>query len=307
MAVRARDRPFVIQWNQGCHGFAGIAVDSLADEQYSGLMRFLGIHVEAVSPEEAESVIVSHVEGTAPGTVVIHANLNTAHSSIRDADLLEALEFPGNLVLFEGIGLKVAHWLTSGEWRPDANGTDLVPAVLRKLAHRSIRVVLVGGHDGVAAAAAEEMHRRFPHVKVVGAWNGYGDRQDEAQLLGAIAEAKPDIVLLGLGTPLQEPLAVAWAAQTGAKVTWAVGGLLDYLAGVRCRAPGLLRQLRLEWLWRLALYPSAYGRRYALQGIWLLCQVLRIWTSRWASGAGRASVDPNLGHKPGRPATGTGD
>jgi exopolysaccharide biosynthesis WecB/TagA/CpsF family protein len=297
----------VIQWNQGCHGFAGIAVDSQADEHCAYLMRFLGIHVEAVSPEEAESVIVSHVEGAAPGTVVIHANLNTAHSSIRDAGLRQALEFPGNLVLFEGIGLKVAHWLTSGEWRPDANGTDLVPAVLRKLAHRSIRVVLVGGHDGVAAAAAEEMHRRFPHVQVVGAWNGYGDRRDEAQLLGAIAKVKPDIVLLGLGTPLQEPLAVAWSAQTGAKVTWAVGGLLDYLAGVRCRAPWMLRLLRLEWLWRLALYPSTYGRRYVLQGMWLLGQVCRIWTSRWTAGAGRSSVDLDLDRTPGRPANGTGD
>ena len=162
-------------------------------------MRFLGIHVEAVSPDQAESIIVSRVEGTAAGTVVIHANLNTAHSSIRDASLRQALEFPGNLVLFEGIGLKVARWLTSGEWRPDANGTDLVPAVLRRLAHRSIRVVLVGGQDGVAAAAALEMKRRFPHIQVVGAWNGYGDRWDEARLLGAIAEARPDILLLGLG------------------------------------------------------------------------------------------------------------
>jgi len=304
-AVRARHRKPVVRSNQGCHRFAGIAVDSLDDGPWVELMRFLGIRVEAVSPEQAEGIIVSRVEGAASGGVVIHANLNTAHSSIRDTRLRQALECPGNLVLFEGIGLKVARWLTSGEWRPDANGTDLVPAVLQRLAHRSVRVVLVGGRDGVAAAAAATMAQRYPHVRVVGAWNGYGDRQDEARLLAAIADARPDIVLLGLGTPVQEPLAVAWAAQTGARLTWAVGGLLDYMAGVRCRAPWLMRLLRLEWLWRLALYPAAYGRRYVLQGSWLFGQVLRIWMNRWTSVTGRGRVDAEAAL--GRPADGSGD
>jgi len=243
-------------------------------------MRFLGIDVAAVSPGRAEKIIAEQIEGTAPCAVMIHANLNTAYSATRDARLREALEHPGSVVLFEGIGLKLARWLTSGEWQPDANGTDLVPAVLRRLAHRPLRLVLVGGREGVATQAGAELERRFPFVKVVGAWNGYGARIDEEHLLEAIRTASPDIVLLGLGTPIQERLAVSWAARSGAKVIWAVGGLLDYTAGVRLRAPRLMRGLRLEWLWRLALYPRAYGRRYALQGAWLCLQVLRIWTGR---------------------------
>lgn len=265
---------------------------TLGHSQGLHLMRFLGINVETVSPSRAEKIIVDHLEGEAVGAVVIHANLNTAHSSLRDERLRAALEAPGSLVLFEGIGLKVARWLTSGEWWPDANGTDLVPSVLESLAHRPVKVALVGGHDGVAAAAGEQMKKRFRNLQVVGAWNGYEDRNNEAALLRAITDSKPDIVLLGLGTPIQEPLAVALANPTGAKVIWAVGGLLDYMAGVRRRAPFVVRMVRLEWLWRLALYPRSYARRYIVQAVWLLWQVLMIWTERRAPGPNRSAANP---------------
>ncbi len=243
-------------------------------------MRFLGLEVEAIAARDAAGLVESRVRSEVAGSVVIHANLNTAHTATQDPGLLHAMQASGCIVLFEGIGLKVARWLTSGEWHPDSNGTDLVPSVLGRLADRPLRLALVGGLDGVADRAAVLVEQKFLNVRVVGTWNGYSDRRDEGVLLSAINASRPDVLLLGLGTPVQEKLAVAWAARSGAKVTWAVGGLLDYWAGSRKRAPLFLRMLRLEWLWRIALYPRTYGRRYFVQGPWLIRQVARLWLTR---------------------------
>jgi N-acetylglucosaminyldiphosphoundecaprenol N-acetyl-beta-D-mannosaminyltransferase len=52
-----------------------------------------------------------------------------------------------------------------------------------------------------------------------------------------------------------------------------VGGVLDFLAGRRRRAPAVVRRAHLEWLWRLALEPWR-ARRMAVLPLYALA-VLR--------------------------------
>ncbi|MDQ6846261.1 MAG: WecB/TagA/CpsF family glycosyltransferase, partial [Candidatus Dormibacteraeota bacterium] len=49
-----------------------------------------------------------------------------------------------------------------------------------------------------------------------------------------------------------------------------VGGTLDYLAGTARRAPALVRQAGLEWLWRLGREPSRWRRQLVLPQFWFL-------------------------------------
>jgi beta-1,4-glucosyltransferase len=232
-------------------------------------VRVLGLEAQALDTEVAATQIEHLLRSGTSDAVLLHANLNTAHTADLDPDLRRSLQSTRSIVLFEGIGLKAAAWLGGGRWLPDTNGTDLVPATLARLSDMPLRVALVGGEDGVARGAGLALQRRFPQVTIVGTWNGFADRVDEDALVAELRAARPDVLLLGLGTPVQEVLAVDWSARSGARLTWAVGGLLDYFAGARQRAPGGLRALRLEWLWRVFLYPSTYGRRYAVQGLWL--------------------------------------
>jgi len=54
-----------------------------------------------------------------------------------------------------------------------------------------------------------------------------------------------------------------------------VGALFDFLSGSIPRAPALLRVLRLEWLFRLALEPGRLWRRYLIGNPLFLWRVLR--------------------------------
>jgi len=213
------------------------------------------------------------------GVLVTHVNLNTLFHSAQDAELGAALVHPGVTLLFEGVALKVARFMTALDWWPDVNGTDLVPLYLARHANSPMRIALVGGRPGVAAAAARRLQHSFPNVQIVAEVNGYGDLDDERTAMDVVREAGADLILVGLGTPLQEPLAMRWAAERVAPLFWTVGGLFDLWAGTRTRAPRWSRACRLEWLWRLVCRPDRYWQRTLIHGPWL---AHRIWRHWWA-------------------------
>jgi len=78
-----------------------------------------------------------------------------------------------------------------------------------------------------------------------------GNEENELQSL--IDRLSPDIIWLGLSTPRQE----RWMAQhlntLTARVMIGVGAAFDFHAGLVGQAPAWIRQIGLEWLYRLCL------------------------------------------------------
>lgn len=59
-----------------------------------------------------------------------------------------------------------------------------------------------------------------------------------------------------MGSPKQEKFIWKYKSELGAKVGIGVGGVFDVLAGEKKRAPEIIQNLGLEWLYRLILEPS---------------------------------------------------
>jgi exopolysaccharide biosynthesis WecB/TagA/CpsF family protein len=102
--------------------------------------------------------------------------------------------------------------------------------------------------------------------------DGYVDPYTVAERVRA---ARPDVLLVALGNPLQECWIDANLAQLDARVAIGVGALFDYLAGRVVRAPRWVRALRGEWLFRLLVEPRRLWRRYVLGNPQFLWRVLR--------------------------------
>ena len=208
-------------------------------------------------------------------TLVCHGNCYNLYCYAQQQGLSEAL-FRRAEVLFEGIALKAATLIVRGAWLPDVNATDLFPLVMRR-APPDLRVFLLGSRPEVLARAREAIESRWPHVRVIGAEAGYFETAEAACILARINDARPDILLLGLGCPYQEQLALAWADQLQVRVVWTVGGLFDTLSGTKKRAPRWMRRARLEWLFRLGCEPRRLWQRTFVAVPWL---ALRILTQR---------------------------
>jgi N-acetylglucosaminyldiphosphoundecaprenol N-acetyl-beta-D-mannosaminyltransferase len=167
-----------------------------------------------------------------------------------------------DLVVPDGIGVVLASRFNAVKIKERVAGCDLIQALLAALPAPAT-VYLLGGKPGVCEQAAANIHARFPRARVCGFHHGYFTQEEEGEILRALGEQRPDILLAGLGFPRQEKWLHAHRALP-VRLSAAVGGTLDILAGTATRAPAAFRALGLEWLYRLARQPARAGRMLQL-------------------------------------------
>ncbi len=138
------------------------------------------------------------------------------------------------------------------------HGSDFMNEVIQWSAQHSKSVFFLGGRSGVAEKTAKIFQKRYPKLMVVG--TSACDPNEEA--LKKVLHAKPDVLLVAYGAPKQE----LWIAKYLSEfkhihTVMAVGGSFDFWSGEIQRAPRILRQLGLEWLWRLIKQPKQRFKR----------------------------------------------
>ena len=198
-----------------------------------------------------------------------HAGLRQAYA---DADLVLADGWP--LVL-------ASRWL--GRALPGrVPGSDVVPALFAT--QQPMHVFLLGAAPGVAERAAERIRATWAHVNVTGTYSPpLGFERDTAEnlhILRLIEEARPDLLVVGLGAPKQELWVHEYSPQLRAKVALCVGATIDFLAGHRRRAPKWMQRIGLEWLHRMLCEPRRLAGRYLRDAVVFPSIVLREWLRR---------------------------
>jgi len=135
---------------------------------------------------------------------------------------------------------------------------------------------MLGSDAETITAAADYARKKFPGWTLAGCHHGFlGNESVEAAAIAAINAARPDVLLVGMGNPLQEKWIRRNLSRLDVPVCMGIGGLFDYWAGNVSRAPAWLRRLGHEWLWRLFQQPKLKARRYLVGNPLFLARVLR--------------------------------
>ncbi|NLH81729.1 MAG: WecB/TagA/CpsF family glycosyltransferase [Phyllobacteriaceae bacterium] len=141
--------------------------------------------------------------------------------------------------------------------------TDLVHDVMAIAPRHGIRSFLLGGRPEVNAAAIAALRGLYPDGPEIGGHHGYFDDGEEGDVVAAIDRFAPDILWVGLGVPKEQRFALRHLERLRhVGVIKTCGGLFDFLAGERRRAPVFLQRIGMEWAWRAILEPRRLGRRY---------------------------------------------
>ncbi len=200
---------------------------------------------EALSCAEAPAWVVT------PNAVMLDACAKSGEL----ADLLNR----ATLSLADGVGVMLAARRQGTPLKERIAGISFGERLLEEAARRGFRVFLLGGGEGVAEGAAENLRKRYPKLTVCGTAWGYFEKggEEEGRIVSRICASRPDILFVCLGFPLQE----MWIAEHlsllgGIRVVAGLGGALDVWSGRLRRAPQLLSHMGLEWAWRMALQPK---------------------------------------------------
>lgn len=174
-----------------------------------------------------------------------------------DAALRAALS-GAELVLADGVGITKAATMLGTPLKSRVPGIDFASNVISRLAQRGGSVYLLGAKPLVAEAAAEKLTQTYPGIVIAGTNDGYFT--DDAPVIEKINAARPDFLMVCLGSPKQELWMSANAGRLSCGLMAGLGGSLDVLAGNVQRAPETWRRLGLEWLYRVIKEPKRLGR-----------------------------------------------
>jgi N-acetylglucosaminyldiphosphoundecaprenol N-acetyl-beta-D-mannosaminyltransferase len=194
-----------------------------------------------------------------------YVNAYSCNLFLEDPEYRRALP-QADVIYVDGNGPRLAGWLAGERLPRRMTGADWIHDLCALSRREGFRLYFLGSGQGVAAEASLRLRGQYPGLQIVGTRDGYFRPEEEAGLLEEIRTARPDVLILGMSSPLQEVWMARVAAGLAIPVIWAAGGVLEYASGRVRRAPRWMRRLGLEWLGRWMIEPRRLTRRY-LAGI----------------------------------------
>lgn len=272
---------------------AGIALRALISlaygrqgSEFAAVPEILGLPLDNVTLDEAVTEVL---RPAAEVRQISFINVDCVNKSCGDSEYRQVLQ-QSSLRLADGIGLRIAGKILRSEIRQNVNGTDLFPVLCERMERDGLKLFLLGGRPGVADDVARWVRSRYPNLSVAGTCDGYAQAVDEEAVTARINQAGADVLLVAMGAPGQEKWIARNRGALRVRSALGVGGLFDFYSGRIPRAPQWLREMGLEWTWRLCQEPGRMWRRYLVGNVVFLVRVF--WSKVTRPADGRRAKEP---------------
>ncbi|WP_144209699.1 WecB/TagA/CpsF family glycosyltransferase [Shewanella donghaensis] len=251
------------------------------DLSYPKQFNLLGVNIDNNTMSESVELIINAALENSHCDVEFKP---TKHFSFVNADCLNMAadnsEYSNIIngcdqVFADGSGIRIACQLHNIGLKDNVNGTDMLPLLSKRAAEQGIKIFFLGGKEGTAENAANNIKQQFPNLQIVGCHHGYVNQENEQGLIEQINQSKAAILLVGMGAPKQEQWITQHKENLNINVAIGVGGLFDYFANNVSRAPIAVRQVGMEWVWRLAQEPTRMWKRYVIGNPVFIARVLK--------------------------------
>jgi N-acetylglucosaminyldiphosphoundecaprenol N-acetyl-beta-D-mannosaminyltransferase len=161
------------------------------------------------------------------------------------------------------------------------SGSDLFPMFCEHHKDKGqTKIFLLGGAEGIAKQAQQRINERIGRNIIIAAHSpsfGFEKNQQECQYIVDLINRSPaNVLVVGVGAPKQE----IWISQyrpllPKISIFLAVGAAIDFEAGNKPRAPKLMSDLGIEWLYRLVTEPKRLWKRYLIDDLPFITLVLK--------------------------------
>ena len=188
---------------------------------------------------------------------VFYLNAHTANLAASDPDFRAAFR-QADLVLPDGAGVLISARLNRRRLQERLALGDLLAPMAERAGALGQKVFLWGGEPGVAQLASVRLK-----AKVVGQSHGFQkSREERQQVIGRIKKSGANVVFLGMGSPIQEAMALRLKDEIPGVKAVVCGNAFAFLVGLQQRAPHWMQNSGMEWFWRFMLEPGRLSRRY---------------------------------------------
>lgn len=225
-------------------------------------------HLRIETSEEGKQNLLDELSDVDGPRIVSFLNANGFNVAWQN-DLIRENLVSSDWLLRDGIGIAILFAIFGRSRGFNLNGSDIIPELLER--YRGKRVLMMGTCSPWDERAAQNARVRHG-VQIAGTLDGFRDHSEYLEM----AVAHPaDLVILGMGTPKQEPIATLLRGHLSGDVLIVNGGgILDFMSLRVMRAPAWTRGVGIEWIVRLSQDFRRLWRRYLLGNPVFLTRVL---------------------------------
>lgn len=234
----------------------------------------LGVSISNLSKEELNSKILkvaSQNDKEMFLNVNIHA-MNIAYSNSWFKDMLNAAyvnfcDGDGVRLGARIVGSKIKEKITYNRWIWDLASFS---------EKHSLSWFMLGSKPGVIDKCNSILKEKYPKLNINGYHHGFvKDSHVNEQVVEKIKKNKPNILILGMGMPLQEK----WLKENFDNLEFNValtgGAVFDYISGKAKMTPNIFYQLKMEWFYRFLQEPKRLFNRYFIGNPLFLIRIFK--------------------------------
>ena len=188
-----------------------------------------------------------------------YLNVHVANKARKNLTLQQFIK-EASIVYCDGSGIKLGARILGKDLPERMTGADWIWDLADRANSDGWKIYWIGGEEGVTNLAAGVLREGRPSLRIE---TDHGFHRGDAlkSAIGRINAFEPQIVLVGMGSPVQEEWVTKWRSEIDAPVVWCLGATADFISGKTDRGPEWL-YTRAEWLARLITEPRRLAHRY---------------------------------------------
>jgi N-acetylglucosaminyldiphosphoundecaprenol N-acetyl-beta-D-mannosaminyltransferase len=241
---------------------------------------FLGCPVDCLTSDALLAELTESIRSWQPAKVIQFINANKVAMVGKEPWMGELLE-RADYVLADGQPMLPLAAMLGMHIPERIDGIGLMHKLLMLADREGFSVYLLGAKPEIVLECVRRIGLNFPRARIAGHRNGYFTEQEIPGIAAAIRATAPDLLFLGMGSPMKERLADEWKEQLGARVIQGVGGSFDVMAGMVKRAPRWMQRGGIEWFYRVLQEPRRMFWRYVKTNGTCLWIFLKAFADRW--------------------------
>lgn len=220
-------------------------------------IKILGVRIDNFSVREIKENILAIFKNNPEQKFAATLNPEIVLKAHRDEKYRKILN-SADLNICDGFGLRLAGFLKGKRLKSRFTGVEIADFLLENAKKCNLRVLVIVAENSLSTSKEIEraINKKYPGLSVKSEYYSPSQRCFENAI---IKEA--EIVFVNFGAPQQEKFIFENREKfPNAKILVGVGGTFDFLTGRIRRAPGFLRAIGLEWLWRMIQEPKRFKR-----------------------------------------------
>lgn len=234
----------------------------------------LGLRIHSFNLEELICLLKTKMDSEMP--LIVYGFSANIYSRIRKLPEFVYFFQKMDIIIPDGQGIPVLARLFNIDIKERVGIVNLANRLLQVANSNNYKIYLLGATEGINKTACSNILKEYKGIKNCIGRSGYFSIDEKTKIVNEIGEYKPDILFIGISSPLKERFALEFKYELNARLIIPCGGWIDTISGKIKRPPYIFKRLPVTWLFRFFQEPRRLFKPVILTVLDTCCVILPI-------------------------------